>query len=204
MLVLGVIMLLIPSTSIANAQEYDRYYEDAQYKKDNKSNEPVIIIKNEPIQKKEKKKMKEPPMLVVKKDVLYCDSFSGSDQTCLNNGGFLGPDSDRYVQQCNDNDFVCDNINEANFEMIVTDNIEFPGSEKGKKINFNGKKYTVNEESNIEQTKPGPSIDLNCQESGFDGGFLVLGFAFICTLNEDCSGIIQDDELKNVPLQTIL
>ena len=43
MLILGVMMLLIPASSLANAQEYDdRQYEDEQYEKvDKKSyNEP--------------------------------------------------------------------------------------------------------------------------------------------------------------------
>ena len=37
-------------------------------------------------------------------------------------------------------------MNESSFDMIVTDNIEFPGSEDGTKINFNGERYTVNED----------------------------------------------------------
>ncbi|MGD1836771.1 MAG: hypothetical protein ACPKPY_01780, partial [Nitrososphaeraceae archaeon] len=131
-LVLGVMMLLIPSSSsLASAQEYDndktykdneKYsYEYEPYKKEDnkKSDEPVIIIKNEPIVKKEKKEMKEPPMLLVKKDVLYCDAFSGiSNNECFN--PVPGPESDRYVQECTGDNPVCNNINAESFDIIVT------------------------------------------------------------------------------------
>ena len=240
-LVLGIMMLLIPATSMANAQEYDdRYYEDKEYKKidkksynepykkederksyykdDNKkSEEPIIIIKNEPIQKKEKKKeMKEPPMLVVKKDVLYCDIVANDEEpfTCFEESSFPGPDSDRYVQECPDgSELLCNIINESSFDMIVTDNIEFPGSEKGKKITFNGERYTVSEEPNIGIEDQDDELDFFCQESGFDGGFEIdevfLGFLFpdsiFCTVFEgECSGIVQDGELKECTIKNYL
>ena len=121
-------MLLIPSSSLANAQKYGNYYEDEQFydgvyrnddykksdyendktykKKDDKTDEPIIIIKNEPIiiiknepivKKDNKKKMKESPMFLVKKDVLYCDSFSGTNnQRCID--PIPPPNSERWVQ----------------------------------------------------------------------------------------------------------
>ena len=100
-LTLGVMMLLIPATSIANAQEYDKYYNEHErynddysyeneryyddyrqtddrksyyeepYKKSDKKDKPVVIIKNEPVPQKEKKKMKEPPMVLVNKELLF-------------------------------------------------------------------------------------------------------------------------------------
>ena len=240
-------MLLIPATSMANAQqEYeDKYYEEGQYEKidkksynepykkdderksyyynDNekykkddkeKSDEPVIIIKNEPIVKKEKKMMKEPPMLVVKKDVLYCDDIANSKDIGCFDGGDVppGPDSGRYVQECNDGPLegLCDEVNESSFDMIVTDNIEFPGSEDGKKITFNGERYTVSEEQNI-GFKDNNGINSACQEAGFDLGFSVIPFAsfaneaFFCTVFEgDCSGIVQDGELKKCTVKNYL
>ena len=242
-LVLGIMMLLIPASSLANAQEYeDRYYEDKeykkidkksynepykkederksyynddneQYKKDNKekSEEPVIIIKNEPIQKKEKKKMmKEPPMLLVKKDVLYCDSIANDEEPfrCNIESDIPGPDSGRYIQECNNNEFVCDRVDESSFDMIVTDNIEFPGSEDGKKITFNGERYTVSEEPNIGFINQNSNLNANCQEAGFDGGLELFGFGFdaeFCTVFEGkCSGIVQDGELKECTIKNYL
>ena len=194
-LALGIMMLLIPaSSSLANAQEYDQYYEDEQYKKDNKSNEPVIIIKNEPIQKKEKKKMKELPMLIVKKDVLYCDEIA--DGTGLSCGEFFpGPDSDRYVQECTDDSLGC-SIDESSFDMVIRDDIEFPGSEEGTKLNFNGERFTVTEDVNVGEIRQNEFVNSECQKVGFDGGFFLERLS-ICTLNEgECSGIVQTSELK--------
>ena len=228
-LVFGIVMLLIPASSLANAQEYeDKEYKkidkksyNEQYKKKDerkayynddkeKSEEPLIIIKNEPIVKKEKKKeMKEPPMLLVKKDVLYCDFVVGEETSpCSSDNGIAGPDSGKYVQQCNDNDFVCENINESSFDMIVTDNIEFPGSEKGKKINFNGERYTVSEEPNIGIVGQDEGLDNQCQEAGFDSGFIVEGdfpLLIFCTVFDgECSGIVQDGELKECTVKNYL
>ena len=234
--VLGIMMLLIPASSLANAQEYDdRHYEDNEYKKidkkssnepykkdeerksyyndDNKkSEEPVIIIKNEPIQKKEKKKMEEPPMLVVKKDVLYCDVIANDEFfTCFGVGGFPGPDSDRYVQECNDeSELNCDRINESDFDMIVTDTIEFAGSEDGKKITFNGERYTVTEEPNTGTIGQSEDINIQYQEAGFDSGFIIEGIEpfpplNFCTVFEgECSGIVQDNELKECTIKNYL
>ena len=231
-LVLGVMMLLIPATSIANAQEYnDRHYEDKKFKKIDKksynepykkederksyyskdkeqSDEPVIIIKNEPIQKKEKKKvMKELPMLFVKKDVLYCDFFSGSGQTCLNESTIPEPNSNRYVQTCTatsgDAGEVCDTVNEESFDIVVSDDVKFPGSVEGTKINFNGERFTITEEINFEpENEPGLQEEFNslCMAAGFDSGSIFdIGDAvlLICILIEgDCSGFVQESELK--------
>ena len=221
-LVLSVMMLLIPATSIANAQEYDdpyyneqdQYYDDVyqdnNYKKsnyenepykiqDDKTDEPVIIIKNEPIQKKEKK-MKEPPMIIVKKDVLYCDSFSGSnDQRCID--PIPPPNNERWIQTCTLDNEVCNNIDEEFFKMILTDDIEFSGSEDGTKRNLNGERFTVIEEANTGHENQ-ELISLRCQESGFDEGFLVNENIIICTEFEgECSGIVERGELKECTIK---
>ena len=224
-LILGVMMLLIPATSIANAQEYkdpyyneqDQYYDDVyrdnNYKKSNyenepykkqgdKTDEPVIIIKNEPIQKKEKK-MKESPMLLLKKEVLFCDFIAnGTSNQCGFRGPIPGPNSGRYVQECTTPEegggiAVCNNVNDEFFKMIVTDDIEFPGSEEGKKLNFNGERYTVTEEIDDSFF----ALDSACKEVGFDGGFEAsvegAGTVLFCNLFEgQCTGILQDGELK--------
>ncbi|MGD1834763.1 MAG: hypothetical protein ACPKQO_03485 [Nitrososphaeraceae archaeon] len=207
-LLFGVMMLLIPASLIANAQEYgDRYYESEQYKKVDKEsyNEPII-------KKDKKKKMKEPPMLLVKKDVLYCDFTVGQgDVPCFEPGiigsDILGPDSDVYIQQCSNNPPICDTVIEAGFDMIVTDDIEFSGSEDGKKINFHGERYTVTEEPNIGTLVSGP-INSQCQEAGFDGGFILEGefpVLLFCTVFEgECSGIVQNGELKECTVKNYL
>ena len=222
-LIVGVMMLLVPSTSLANAQEYyeqDQYYpyedeqykkederntyynDDKQYKKNDKSDEPVIIIKNEPIVKKEKKKMKEPQMLIVKKEILFCDFIAnGTNNECGFPGPIPGPNSGRYVQECTTpveggGIAACNNVNDKFFKMIVTDDIEFPGSEEGTKLNFNGERYTVTEEID-----PFSELDSACKEVGFDGGFgddvEGAGFVLFCNLFEgQCTGILQEGELK--------
>ena len=225
-LVLGIMMLLIPSSSLANAQEYDDYYyEDEQYydgiyrdddynkksdyendeqykKKEDKTDEPIIIIKNEPIIKKDhKKKMKEPPMLIVKKDVLYCDSFSGvSDQRCID--PIPNKNSDRWLQTCALDNEVCENIDDEFFKMIVTDDIEFPGSEDGTKLNLNGERYTVTEKGNNGQEDNLVPLPLLCEEAGFDKGFLLDENIIICTEFEgECSGILKKGELKECTVE---
>ena len=210
-LVLGVIMLLIPASSLANAQEYDKYYDDEQYKKDNKSDEPVIIIKNEPIQKKEKKKMKEPPMLLVKKDVLYCDlvaSGTGEPIGCFP-PPYPEPNSERYVQDCTADNFLCNDINEELFKIIVTDDVKFPGSEDGIKLNFTGERYTVTEDVIMGEILQNEIATSDCQEAGFDNGFILANIdgqisneAIICIVSEDeCSGIVSDNELKECTIK---
>ena len=242
-LAFSVIMLLIPSSSsLVNAQEYDTYYEqdqyydgiyqDDNYKKSNyendsynnkqddkKTDEPVIIIKNEPLQKKEKKeKKKELPMILVKKDVLYCDTFAGgSGVSCFSfvDGTIAGKDSGRYVEECTANTGpegeVCDNINESFFEIIVTDDIDFPGSEDGTKLNFNGERFSITEEQIIETMNEGGEQDLFCQKTGFDDGFgISLGspdFTFVPTCVDfegDCSGIVSDGELKECTVKNYI
>ena len=217
-LLFGVMMLLIPAISIASALEYDRYgkvndvyyeddiyYKEIQYDDRNGYYEDEYVYEENYYPPKDKKKQ-EPSMLLVKKDVLYCDGFSGSGQACRENGKFVGPDSGRYVQECTGSSSICTEINESSFDMVVTDNIEFPGSEKGKKLSFNGERYTVTEEFNLGIIQQTEFNNLLCQESGFDSGFFINLFngpqILICVLNEgECSGIIQDGELKECDIK---
>ena len=224
-LLLGIMMLLIPASSLANAQEYDQYYEQDRYydgvyrddnykksdyekkpykKKDNdkkSSDEPVIIIKNEPIQKKEKKEKKESPMLLVKKELLFCDLIANGTNIACGFTPIALPDSDRYVQECTADNLICNNVNEDFFDITVTDNVEFPSSGEGTKLNFNGERFTVTEEF----IKIGTTTDFissKCQQSGFDEGLVIpLGIGSFnigtCVIFEgECTGIVQDGELK--------
>ena len=206
-LLFGVMMLLIPATSIASAQEYDRYYQDDRY-----YYEDEYQYENHyyPPTQKDKKDKKEPPMLLVKKDVLYCDVIAnGTDNDCEESGVIPGPDSGRYVQECTADNLACD-INEDFYNIVVTDNIEFPGSEEGTKLNLNGERFTVTEESELNGLQD--QIQASCQESGFDDGVInsiVLNVETImigtCVLFEgDCSGVIQDGELKECTVENYL
>ena len=231
-LTLGVMMLLIPATSIASAQEYDKYYKENEryndnysyeneryyddyrqtddrksyyeepYKKGDKKDKPVVIIKNEPVPQKEKK-MKEPPMILVTKEVLFCDEIAnGTSNGCLefNQQGpptVPGPNSDRYVQNCNHEQ--CENIDAELFTLEINKNPKFQGSEEGTKINYNENAFTVEEASEFENFGP---FSFACDESGFDSVTAERLdnseiIAVSCLLFEgECSGTIQDGELK--------
>ena len=215
-LIFSVLMLTIPASSLASAQEYNKdykentVYEESNKKEDKKSSEePLIIIKNEPVKHKEKKKekkMKEPAMLLIEKEVLFCDTIaSDEDNFCENElPNFPRPDSGRYVE-CTDEGFAdaCEKINAESFNIVVTDDIEFPGSEEGTKLNYNGERYTVTEEVNTSflDDEEFAEFIAECQDSGFDSATSVLVenglFAFVCVLFEgDCTGFVQDKELK--------
>ena len=225
-LAFGIMMLLIPATSIASAQEYDRYYEekdrhsndygyendryyedyrqtsyDDPYKKNDKdSNKPVIIIENKvPVKKKV---MKEPPMVLVNKEVLFCDVIAnGTDSICFDPSppDFPGPNSDRYVQECTSEQ--CEDINTEIFDLTLTSDVEFPASEEGTKLNIKGERYTVVEENII----PGGPFPFFCQQSGFDTAteHIVDGlFVGSCMIAEgDCSGFVQEGELKECTIK---
>ena len=245
-LMFGVMMLLIPATSIASAAEYEKYYVekkdrdskeygygydddrysddyrqttyDKQYKKvDKKENDrPVIIIDNKipiPHHEKKEKKMKEPPMVLVTKEVLFCDIIAnGLEEECFGEGDVPGPNSGDYVQQCNDEQ--CAEIDDSFFEIKVENANIFEGDEDGTKLTFNGERFTVTEEnSNAVETAlvgvfPGFSLELEliCQESGFDSSYVNAGFneglVVSCVNFEgDCSGIVQDGELKECTVE---
>jgi len=190
-------MLLIPATSMVNAQQYDSYYEDEYYYEE-------YYYPND-------KKEKGPPMLLVKKDVLYCDVIaSGTGFTCLENGNTPGPESDRYVQECTAttggiSGAICNNLDEEFFNIIITDEVEFAGSEEGTKLNF-GERYTVTED--VISGEILQSSDSQCQEAGFDGAISIFSQELLppitnmCVVFEgDCSGVIQDGELKECTIK---
>ncbi|MGD1834506.1 MAG: hypothetical protein ACPKQO_02150 [Nitrososphaeraceae archaeon] len=257
-LMFGVMMLLIPATSIASAAEYDKYYKekdrygkdygngydnkktDESYKKidkryyddyrkvddrksyyeepykknDKKSDGPVIIVDNKipiPHHEKKEKKMKEPPMVLVTKEVLFCDTIASGDEPFCQGEVIPGPNSDRYVTQCSSEQ--CEDIDDSSFEIKVENANIFEGDEDGTKLNFNGERFTVTEEnSNAVETFlvgffPGFSleIELLCQESGFDSSYVYgtrgngIGITPVisCVQFEgDCSGIVQYGEQK--------
>ena len=78
---------------------------------------------------------------------------------------FPGPNSDRYVEECTSTTDifgeVCDTIDEDFFEIVVTDDIKFPGSKDGTKINFNGDVFRV-PEKDLRESAP------LCEAAGFD------------------------------------
>ncbi|MGD1838623.1 MAG: hypothetical protein ACPKPY_11285 [Nitrososphaeraceae archaeon] len=202
-LMFGVMMLLIPATSIASAQEYDKYYKendiygkDYGYGYDN--DRPVIIIKNQFSEPHKDKKMKEPPMVLVNKEVLFCDLIAnGSNSSCVEEPFTVpGPDSGRYVQDCTD--AQCQDINAETFGLKVSGDKEFQGSEDGTKVNLDGKGFVVEENSNL-GTSAGE--EFACVEAGFDSAtFEDIGDGLVvasCVLFEgECSGDIRYGELK--------
>ena len=57
-------------------------------------------------------------------------------------------------KHCTLDNQVCNTIDEELFKMIVTDDIEFSGSEDGTKLNLNGDRFTVTEEVNLGREDP--------------------------------------------------
>ena len=193
------------------------YYDEKPHKKVDKkeSDRPVIIVENKipiPDNKKKEKKMKEPPMILVTKEVLFCDDVAAGSSTCGEGPPFPRPNSDEYVQQCNSEQ--CEDIDDSSFEIKVENANIFEGDEDGTKLTFNGERFTVTEENSnavetalvgLEPSGPATSltIELACQESGFDSSYVfgMLGEGIdpvISCVNfeGDCSGIVQDGELK--------
>ena len=202
-------VLFIPATSLANAQQYadkydgvddvyyenNRYYNEIQYNNDRnqyyENDEPVYEEYYYP----QKDKKKEPPMILVKKDVLYCESFvNASNRDCPRTAG---PESDLYLEDCTNDNRICNNVDENSFNIIVTDNIEFPDSEDSTKLTLNGEQYTVTEESDVIENE---EFAFDCKHSGFDDGIVLLTFEAgldVCVIFEgECSGVIQDGEQK--------
>ena len=252
-LLFGVMMLLIPATSIANAVEYDRYYQekkdryssdygyendryyddyrqtsyDNEYKKVDKkeSDRPVIIVKNKiPIPHQEKEKKKEPPMLIVNKEVLFCDNIANDNSLICETELPLPPNSDRWEEQCNSE--VCEGIDESTFNIKVVNGKEFEGSEKGTKLNLEVGRFMVTEDrdtlsdlafAGIAEPEVPFAIDQACKDRGYDGsliqvsgldeasGFDVEGLVTSCVLFEgECSGTIQYGEQKECTVKNYI
>ncbi|MGD1837604.1 MAG: hypothetical protein ACPKPY_06050 [Nitrososphaeraceae archaeon] len=185
-LVFGVMMLFIPASSMANAQDYDLYYNNDEYYYEKDYYPP-----------KENKMKKEPPMLVVDKEVLFCDVIANGTSGDCGVLNFPGPNSDRYIEECTATTGifgeVCDTVNEEFFDIVITDDIKFSGSDEGTKLNFNGEVFRVTEKGLVE-------FAPLCQKAGFDNSLfkMIDGVPIgICVLFEgECSGFIQDGELK--------
>ena len=175
-------------------REYEKYQKD--YNKEVYKDKPTIIIENKvPVKKKV---MKEPPMILVNKEVLFCDVIAnGTSSDCVEEPFDVpGPDSPRYVQDCND--AQCQDINSETFGLKVTDDKEFQGSEDGTKVSLDGKGFVVEENSNL-GTSAGE--EFACVEAGFDSAtFEDIGDGVVvasCVLFEgECSGEIRHGELK--------
>ena len=179
-------------------REYEKYQKD--YDREKYKDKPTIIIENKvPVKKKV---MKEPPMLIVNKEVLFCDVIAnGTGNICFdpNPPDFPEPDSDRYVKECTSEQ--CEDINAEIFDLKLTPDVEFTGSEEGTKLNIKGERYTVVEEDII----PGGPFPFFCQESGFDTATqhnVDEKFVGSCIIFEgDCSGFVQDGELKECTIK---
>ena len=102
------------------------------------------------------------------KNYCFCDQIAnGTDNDCFGEGSngstFPGPNSDRYVQECND--IQCQDVSADDFNLKVTDDKEFQGSEEGTKIDLDGKGFVVDENSRLGSV---PEQIFNCIDSGFD------------------------------------
>ncbi|MGD1834163.1 MAG: sialidase family protein [Nitrososphaeraceae archaeon] len=194
--------LLLPNIdNNVNAQiEYDdneNYYKDDRdyYKDDSyyydKYNDDYYYPA------KDNEQAREPPTLLVDKEVLFCDMITKrSGNACIEPESILfsGPESGRYVQECSSE--KCEGINPSMFDIKITEDIEFQGSEEDTKLNY-GERFTVIQKVKLESSSE--DIDRICQLSGFDNGF-VDSFdngerEFIsCILFEgDCNGFVQDE-----------
>ncbi|MGD1836772.1 MAG: hypothetical protein ACPKPY_01785 [Nitrososphaeraceae archaeon] len=201
-LMFGVMMLLIPATSIASAQEYDKYYKEKdRYGKDYgygyDNDRPVIIIKNQFSEPHKDKKMKEPPMVLVNKEVLFCDVVAnGTEDDCDN--PVPEPNSDRWVQECTSEQ--CQGINPSTFDIAVTNTNLFEASEQSTKVNLDIRNFVVSEPSPV---PTGPGFEFDCFEAGFDGVVVDfrddgsnLQFASCVLFEGECSGTVQHGEQK--------
>ena len=180
----------------ANAQEY------IDYDKYNDKNKDYYFYPP--------KDKKQDPMLVVIKELFICDSLINEGEGfCEGEPFFPAPDSDRYLE-CTDN--VCDPIGPESFEITIEDKLVFEGSEEGKKINFNGERYTVTEQSSSEENEFNGEIDFFCKTSEFDQGIVkelnVLNEVIdigVCVLFEgECSGILQKGELNECTVKNYI
>ena len=209
------LVLLLPNNNNNNVNAQPEYYDNNNYYNNNDDDRYYYEEDDEYYYEeyyylnKDKKKMKEPPMLLVKKGVLFCDDIAdGTSAVCVEPDSILfpGPDSGRYVQECTSEQ--CEGINPSTFEIKISDNIEFPGSEEGTKLTFNGERFTVSEESINTDESSQQDIDNICKLSGFDDGGIIGSFDdsqrefMSCIIFEgDCSGIVQDNKLKECTVE---
>ncbi|MGD1837593.1 MAG: hypothetical protein ACPKPY_05995 [Nitrososphaeraceae archaeon] len=218
-LMFGVMMLLIPATSIANAQEYDKkYYEDEPYKKD----KSVIIIKNEPNlhQDKEKKKMK-PAMVEITKELFVCDNILNVTEE--NENFFCGfsesfrftpapPDSPDYIS-CDSIEGGCPGVDESDFSAAVYKDIAVArdlSSTEQTPVDLTKINYIVSEDRADDVIN---NEGENCNAVGFDDSTNYATFLSediradynICILYEgDCEGEIYPGEVKECTVKNFI
>ena len=129
-----------------------------------------------------KSQEKQSPMLLVNKEILFCDTIAnGTSNFC--EVPLPMPESDRYVQECDPENALCNNINNELFKIEVTNSIAFKGSQEGTKINLDdGKKFKVIEkqenticsESNGELECIDKEVFVSqCKDAGFDDGVII-------------------------------
>ena len=145
------------------------------------SNKSNITI-NCNINELRKSQEKQSPMLLVNKEILFCDTIAnGTSNFCQ--VPLPMPESDRYVQECDPENALCNNINNELFKIEVTNSIAFKGSQEGTKINLDdGKKFKVIEkqenticsESNGELECIDKEVFVSqCKDAGFDDGVII-------------------------------
>ena len=189
-------ILVMPLTTFnANAQEY------IDYNKYNDKNKDYYFYPP--------KDKKQDPMLVVIKELFICEDLIEQGETfCDGEPFFPEPTSDRYVE-CTDN--TCDPLGPETFEITIEDKLVFEGSEEGTKINFNGERYTVVEESS-QENEINDKLDFLCKQSGFDEGleqsFNILNEEIdvgVCAIFEgECSGILKKGELNECTVKNYI
>ena len=115
--------------------------------------------------------MKEPSMVLVNKDVLFCDGDGCKD--------IPGPNSDSWIEQCNEQS--CEFVDESAFNTKVVNDKGFEVSEKGTKLNLEVGKFLVTAERDIlsdlifsDLTDPDVpfEIDQDCEDAGFDASLI--------------------------------
>ena len=203
---LGLVLLPNKDNQVSAQVEYhdNSYYDNYNY------NDNINDYYHQ--ESKDKKEKKEPPMLLVKKELLFCDSIAFEDNDGIscnrpNSDLFVGPDSDRYIKGCNSEQ--CEGITPSTFDIKITDDIKFDGSDKGTKVNFKNEaeRFTVIEESSKTESSSFQleNIDTICRFSGFDSGIIgsfdnnngeANEFASCVIFEGDCTGFVQDRKQK--------
>ncbi|MGD1835017.1 MAG: hypothetical protein ACPKQO_04780 [Nitrososphaeraceae archaeon] len=211
-LMFGVMMLLIPATSIANAQEYnDRYYEEDEY-----------VYEEYYFPSKDKKEMK-PAILKITKELFMCDNILNVNETNPNfecEDEYKGfqftaffpqpPDSDQYVS-CDD--IECPGIDESDFSAAVYKDIAIArdlSSTEQTSVDLTKINYIVSEDRADDVINQDGD---QCSIVGFNDGTnyeailsdeLIVDYE-ICVLYEgDCEGTIHPGEVKECTVKNFI
>ena len=207
-----------------NYYDADKYYAELEHGHDGIYSEDDYIYKESYYPSKDNIN-KDPSMLLVKKEVLVCDSLIDSSQLnstisesdgCANldqSPFFIeGPNSGRYVACDNDNE-LCQ-IDESFFDISIDlDKIDIKGSAEGVKLNFDGQPFNVKEETpDINAQFDSELANLLCRSAGFDSGLSIVTqipepeeIQLICTLNQgECSGVIPEGVSKECTVKNYI